>query len=89
MPQLFRINGWVIKMFADETEQPHFHVFRSGEEFRFSLADYSQLETDIATAPSGLPRKMREWASRNQQALIDAWAAIQNGCIPDKSRFIS
>ena len=76
-------------MHVVETEHPHFHVIHAEMEFRFDLQDFSELRTDQVKAPPKFQRKIREWAERNRQALIEAWAAIQNGRTPDKSRFVS
>jgi len=89
MPTLFILNGWKIQMFARENEEPHFHVSRDGVGFRFGLADFDQLGTDILPAPAGLARKVREWAGRNQRALNAVWAAIRSGGVPDKSRKVA
>jgi hypothetical protein len=87
MPTLFILNGWKIVMYRSETEEPHFHVYKAGLEYRYRLRDLEQMPTDKYPAPDGLSRLVRDWGQRNREALDAAWRALQADSQPDKSRF--
>lgn len=74
-------------MFLRENEEPHFHVSRAEEEYRFRLRDFEQMHTDTRRAPAGLARKVREWALLNSEALELAWRTLRAGGVPDKGWF--
>jgi len=74
-------------MFIDERQEPHFHIWRAGIEYRFRLRDFEQMPDDYAKAPMRLRREMREWAERNRLALESAHASLLAGRAPDKDLF--
>jgi hypothetical protein len=87
MPTLFVLNGWKIQMFIDEREEPHFHIWKSGVQYRFRLRDFEQMPTDHSAAPADVVRMVVEWASRNRGALEAAYRVLITGGIPDKGLF--
>lgn len=75
MPELCRFNGIVISMVYSDHPPPHFHVRYSGID---ASVDIKSLDVRSADLPPRVVRQVRDWASRRQAELLDAWERAAN-----------
>lgn len=72
MPEISRFYGIIIKMFfkPKEHEPSHIHALYGEYVGIFDLRTMEMTEGDIPIKAQGL---IKEWVSRNQQALLQMW----------------
>ncbi len=82
MPEIARVFGIIIRMFAEPGaphHQPHFHAY-----YQNSAAVYSIQPVVLMTG--GLPpmptRLVEAWAELHQGELLDDWRRLQAGSLP-------
>lgn len=80
MPIICRFLGIIIRMYFDDHAPPHFHA---------SYGDY-HIEVNIITRtvkgqfPVKQLKKLLEWASINNEALLLNWELVKNGKNPNQ-----
>jgi hypothetical protein len=77
MPEIARFWNFVIFMYPNDHEPPHFHVFCSGARAKimFMTGEFVVLHKKISVADQ---RNLRKWAKRCQSELLAAWVAVRN-----------
>lgn len=70
MGTLHRIGKYRLLVLGREHGVVHFHVV--GPEGNFAM-DAQTLEVLAGNPPSDVLRKVRDWATANRQAILDAW----------------
>ena len=72
MPEISRFYGIIIKMFfkPKEHEPSHIHALYGEHVGIFDLKTMEMTEGDLPIKAQGL---IKEWLSRNQQALLQMW----------------
>lgn len=70
MPQISRFFGIVISMFFNDHNPPHFHAQYGEEECLISILDLTVIEGKISGRALGM---VIEWATLNQQELLENW----------------
>jgi len=70
MPEICRFLGIIIAMYYKEHNPPHFHVRYNKYKAVIAIKELSILEGQLPPKVLGL---IIEWASKNQNALIDDW----------------
>lgn len=82
MPTISIFFGIAIQMFWYDHAPPHFHAIYAGDEAQLAL-DGTLLRGSL---PPRILAMVREWASLNQSALLEAWEASSNGRTPKRIR---
>lgn len=70
MPEISRFFGVVIKMFIDDHNPPHFHVFYGEYE---ALIDINSLSIFAGKVPPRVLGFVTEWTILHQKELLDDW----------------
>jgi hypothetical protein len=70
MPEISRFLGIIITMYYREHPPPHFHVRYGEYKAVVSVDSFAILQGNLPPRVYGL---VVEWASRNQQALLENW----------------
>lgn len=79
MPTISRFFGILIKMYFDEHNPPHFHVYYNS--YSASIA-IETLELQAGKLPKRAYALVLEWASEHRQELMDNWILAQQGLPP-------
>ena len=81
MPEISRFYGIIIKMFfkPKEHEPSHIHALYGEYVGIFDLRTMEMTEDDIPIKAQGL---IKEWISRNQQALLQMWESQELRKLP-------
>lgn len=81
MPEISRFYGIIIKMFfkPKEHEPSHIHALYGEYVGIFDLRTMEMTEGDIPIKAQGL---IKEWISRNQQALLQMWESQELRKLP-------
>ncbi len=75
MPEICRFLGIVVKMFVDEHNPPHFHVFYGEYE---ALIEIDGLSIFAGNLPPRVVGLVLEWATIHQRELQKDWERAQN-----------
>jgi len=70
MPEVARFYGIIIKLFFGDHPPPHFHAVYGEYVGLFDIRNLEMFEGDL---PSRAKKLVLEWATLNQQDLLDMW----------------
>ena len=79
MPEISRLFGIVIQMYANDHDPPHFHARYGTATARVRLTPVTVLDSDL---PSRALRLVVEWAILREQELLNNWHMIRAGQPP-------
>jgi len=82
MPELSRFFGIIIRMFMKtgaQHDMPHFHAY-NGEAVR--VYSINPVELIGGALPRRQQRMVEAWAELHQDALLEDWARLQAGQLP-------
>ncbi len=74
MPELSRFFGIVIRMYYLDHDPPHFHASYGGSEALVRIRPFSVIAGAVPTRVLAL---VREWATLNEDALLDNWRRLR------------
>lgn len=75
MPEICRFYGIIIRMYFDDHNPPHFHVFYGSEE---ALIEINSLALIAGNIPARARGMVVEWATLHQNELMEAWERAKN-----------
>lgn len=84
MPEISRFFGIIIRMFAEaggSHHRPHFHAYYQGQVGIYAI---DIIELIAGSLPPRQHRLALAWAEIHQDQLLENWAALQSGLLPDK-----
>lgn len=81
MPEISRFYGLVVRMFGNDHNSPHFHVFYGDKDVAIDIRTLGVLEGDI---PRRALLLALEWAMEHREELLANWNLCREGKPPKK-----
>lgn len=76
MPELCRFHGAAIKIFHEDHNPPHFHVWHGGYRMKVGIGPVRVM---VGTLPPNVERLVLEWAQVREREIKEAWDRMQSG----------
>jgi Domain of unknown function (DUF4160) len=79
MPEICRFLGIIIRMFYNEHNPPHFHVYYNEYKAEISIQTLDILAEEL---PKRVYKLAIEWALENRKELMTDWDLMRNDQVP-------
>ena len=81
MPEICRFLGIIIRMFYEDHNPPHFHVFYGADKATFDIRTLGLLDGNL---PKRVHSLVIEWALSHREELMTNWELCNTHEMPNK-----
>lgn len=81
MPEISRFLGIIIRMFYNEHNPPHFHVYYNEHKAEIDILSLSIIAGEL---PKRVYQLVVEWALEHREELLMDWDLMRNDVAPNK-----
>lgn len=74
MPKISEFFGIIIRMRYDDHNQPHFHIFYSGEKASYQVSPLMKMAGDVSPRAN---RMIMDWAKAHTEELLAEWDRLR------------
>ncbi len=82
MPELSRLFGIIVRMFAEAVGHHHVAHFHAYWQDQVAVISIKPIDEIAGSLPTRQRRLVEAWAELHQQELLDDWSRLQHGQAP-------